>query len=143
MKPESGNEAVDAILHAAHRIRTRFDADLRSIGLSLPSYKVLKTLAADGQSMVAISEVLRVSPRTVTDLVDTLVARELVERCQHASDRRVTVVCLTGKGAQTLAQGRQLAEQNHARAVSALSAAEQRTVQQLLERVCSPNSTSQ
>ncbi|MCU1658117.1 MAG: transcriptional regulator [Pseudonocardiales bacterium] len=138
MKPDTGNDVVDAILHAAHRIRRTTDADLRSVGLSLPSYKVLRALAENSQSMGAISEVLHVSPRTVTDLVDTLEDRDLVVRCEHPSDGRVTLLRLTRKGTATLAQARKLAEQSHTRAVSALSATEQRTMRQLLERVSVP-----
>jgi DNA-binding MarR family transcriptional regulator len=143
MKPDTGNEVVDAILHAAHRIRTSIDTDLRSVGLSLPSYKVLRALSQNSQSMGAISEVLRVSPRTVTDLVDTLQARDLVARCEHPSDGRVTLLSLTPKGTATLAQARKFAEQSHTLAVSALSTTEQRTVRQLLERVCVPVPESQ
>ena len=138
MRPDTGNEAVDAILHAAHRIRTSIDTDLRSVGLSLPSYKVLRALSQGSRSMGAISEVLRVSPRTVTDLADTLVARDLIARCDHSSDARVTMLRLTPEGTATLAQARAFAEQGHARAVSALSRTEQRTVRHLLERVCVP-----
>jgi DNA-binding MarR family transcriptional regulator len=104
VRPDTGNDLVDAVLHAAHRIRTAADADLRKGGLSLPGYKLLKALAREDRSMREISDVLHVSPRTVTDIIDGLEARELVVRCAHPSDRRVTLLHLTEAGAVRLAE---------------------------------------
>lgn len=135
MKPDTGNDVVDAILHAAHRIRTAIDADLRAVGLSLSSYKVLRALAQDARSMREISEVLRVTPRTVTDIVDGLAARQLVVRCEHPSDGRVTLLQLTSLGTTALAEARHRADTSHALAIAMLNSAEQRTLHGLLERV--------
>lgn len=65
MRPRTGSDAVDAILYAAHRIRTAADAALREHGLSLPGLKLLTALAERDRSMREISQVLHVSPRTV------------------------------------------------------------------------------
>ena len=99
MRPETGSDAVDAILYAAHRIRTAADAALRDHGLSLSGLKLLKALAGGDRSMREVSQVLHVSPRTVTDLIDGLEARGLVVRGPHPSDRRVTLLHLTEAGA--------------------------------------------
>ena len=99
MRPETGSDAVDAILYAAHRIRTAADAALRDHGLSLSGLKLLKALASGDRSMREVSQVLHVSPRTVTDLIDGLEARGLVARGPHPSDRRVTLLHLTEAGA--------------------------------------------
>ena len=99
MRPETGSDAVDAILYAAHRIRTAADAALRDHGLSLSGLKLLKALAGGDRSMREVSQVLHVSPRTVTDLIDGLEARGLVARGPHPSDRRVTLLHLTEAGA--------------------------------------------
>jgi len=128
VRPETGTDAVDAILYAAHRIRRAADAALREHGLSLPALKLLKALAARDRSMGEISQVLHVSPRTVTDMIDGLEGRGLVTRGPHASDRRVTL----------LARASTAADQAAATAVSALDQHEQRTLRHLLDRVCSP-----
>lgn len=138
MRPETGTDAVDAILYAAHRIRRAADAALREHGLSLPALKLLKALAARDRSMGEISQVLHVSPRTVTDMIDGLEGRGLVTRGPHASDRRVTLLHLTEAGAAELARASTAADQAAATAVSALDQHEQRTLRHLLDRVCSP-----
>jgi DNA-binding MarR family transcriptional regulator len=138
VRPDTGNDLVDAVLHAAHRIRTAADADLRKGGLSLPGYKLLKALAREDRSMREISDVLHVSPRTVTDIIDGLEARELVVRCAHPSDRRVTLLHLTEAGAVRLAEAAVGAEQANGAAISALDEDEQRILRDLLGRVAAP-----
>ncbi|HUZ19467.1 MAG TPA: MarR family transcriptional regulator [Acidimicrobiales bacterium] len=138
MRPDTGSDVVDAILHAAHRVRTAADANLREGGLSLSGYKLLRALAASDRSMREISEVLHVSPRTVTDIIDGLEARELVSRRPHPSDRRVTMLHLTEDGARRLAEARRGAEQARDAAISGLDRDEQRALRLLLDRVGSP-----
>lgn len=49
----------------------------------------------------ALSQILRVTPRNVTGLVDALEADGLVARTAHPTDRRATLVTLTDHGRQT------------------------------------------
>ncbi len=135
MKPKSGHDVVDAILYAAHRIRTSADASLREYGLSLPAYKVLRALENSDQSMREVSEILHVSPRTVTDMIDSLEARGLVARGPHPADRRVTLLRLTPDGRRQLARAADLAEQSHSAAMSSLSPPDQLTLRRLLDQV--------
>jgi DNA-binding MarR family transcriptional regulator len=136
VRPQTGSDAVDAILYAAHRIRTAADAALREHGLSLSSLKLLKALAGGDRSMREISQVLHVSPRTITDMIDGLEGRGLVARGPHPSDRRITLLHLTEAGARELAAANTRAERVAATAISALDPAEQHTLQALLDRVC-------
>jgi DNA-binding MarR family transcriptional regulator len=138
VRPRTGSDAVDAILYAAHRVRVAADAALREHGLSLPSHKLLRALAGGDRSMREISQVLHVSPRTVTDMIDTLEGRGLVDRCAHATDRRVTLLRLTEAGARELAAAGTAAEHAAAAAISGLDQDEQHVLQSLLERVCAP-----
>ena len=128
---------MDAILYAAHRIRTAADAALRDHGLSLSGLKLLKALAGGDRSMREVSQVLHVSPRTVTDLIDGLEARGLVVRGPHPSDRRVTLLHLTEGSAcpRTGAPPARRAEQvgKAAAAISALDQHEQQILRALLE----------
>lgn len=135
MKPRTGHDVVDAILYAAHRIRTSADARLRECGLSLPAYKVLRALENSDESMRAVSEILHVSPRTVTDMIDSLEARGLVARGPHPADRRVTLLRLTPDGRRQLAVAAALAERAHSAAMSDLSAQDQQTLRRLLDQV--------
>ncbi len=138
MRPDTGSDVVESILHAAHRVRTAADANLREGGLSLSGYKLLKALAASDRSMREISDILHVSPRTVTDIIDGLEARGLVSRRPHPSDRRVTMLHLTEDGARRLADARRGAEQTRDAAISELDQDEQRILRSLLDRVCAP-----
>lgn len=52
----------------------------------------------------ALATALDVSPRNVTGLVDALEPAGYVERRPHPTDRRATLVTLTGSGAETMAQ---------------------------------------
>jgi DNA-binding MarR family transcriptional regulator len=135
MKPKTGHDVVDAILHAARRIRTSADASLREYGLSLPAYKLLRALENSDYSMREVSEILLVSPRTVTDMIDSLEARGLVARGPHPADRRVTLLSLTPDGRRQLAAAAALAEQSHRAAMSALSPQDQQTLRGLLDKV--------
>ena len=138
MRPKTGIDAVDAIIYAAHRVRTAADAALREHGLSLSGLKLLKALGDGDRSMREISEALHVSPRTITDMIDGLEARGLVARCPHASDRRVTMVHLTETGAGELARASTVSERVAEAAVGALDQDEQHVLRSLLERICVP-----
>jgi DNA-binding MarR family transcriptional regulator len=135
VKPQTGNDVVDALLYAAHRVRNAADARLRECGLSLPSYKLMRALENSDQSMREISEVLHISPRTVTDMIDGLEARALVARRPHPADRRVTLLHLTPVGSSQLAAAAAGAEQASRAAISDLSPQDQQTLRHLLDQV--------
>jgi len=138
VRPKTGIDAVDAIIYAAHRVRTAADAALREHGLSLSGLKLLKALGAGDRSMREISEALHVSPRTITDMIDGLEARGLVARCPHPSDRRVTMVHLSEAGASELARASTVSERVAETAIGDLDTGEQHVLRGLLERICVP-----
>jgi DNA-binding MarR family transcriptional regulator len=135
MKPRTGNDVIDALLYAAHRVRNAADATLRDRGLSLQSYKLMRALEHSDHSMREVSEILHISPRTVTDMADGLEARGLVTRGPHPMDRRVTLLHLTEEGGRQLASAAALAEQSHHGAMAGLSQQDQQTLRGLLDRV--------
>jgi DNA-binding MarR family transcriptional regulator len=139
LRPDTGSATVDAILHAAHRVRQAADAELRTQGLSLSSYKVLRALDLDACSMRTLSEVLRVAPRTITDIVDGLEKHGLVERSAHPHDRRVTLIGITDDGNAQLRRARRAVERLHTASIASLTETEQETLIALLERVDSGN----
>jgi DNA-binding MarR family transcriptional regulator len=135
MKPQTGNDTIDALLYAAHRVRYAADARLRECGLSLQSYKLMRALEHSDRSMREISEILHISPRTVTDMIDSLEARALVARGPHPADRRVTLLHLTPEGSGQLAAAATGAEQASHAAISGLSTKDQQTLRGLLDQV--------
>ena len=52
--------------------------------------------------MSSISDELGVTKRNVTALVDALEEEELVRRKPHPTDRRATVIEMTGRGVRTM-----------------------------------------
>jgi DNA-binding MarR family transcriptional regulator len=135
MKPQTGHDVVDALLYAAHRVRNAADARLRERGLSLQGFKLMRSLKNSDLSMREISDVLYVSPRTVTDMIDGLEAKGLVVRQAHPADRRVTLVHLTDAGREQLAAATAGAERSSRAAVSVLSETDQQTLRRLLDAV--------
>ena len=68
-------------------------------GLSLARAGLIWELQEHGaRTQRDLSRALRVTPRNITGLVDSLEADGLAERSSHPSDRRATLVVLTEKG---------------------------------------------
>src|SRR5215469_17010322 len=135
IRPQTGHDVVDALLYAAHRVRNAADARLRECGLSLQGYKLMRALENSDRSMREISEMLHISPRTVTDMTDGLEAKALVTRQPHPADRRVTLLHLTESGRKQLVSAGAGAERTARSAVAGLSEADQQTLRNLLGRV--------
>jgi DNA-binding MarR family transcriptional regulator len=84
--------------------------DWQSLNMTMAQVKVLMTLRFKGPAAISkVAEVLGISHPTASHLVDRLVQAGLVERVEHATDRRSTLARLTEPGetlAQRLWQGR-------------------------------------
>jgi DNA-binding MarR family transcriptional regulator len=139
VRPDTGDELVDALLAAGHRVRTATDACLRSEGLSLARLKVLKLLEGGPLPMGQLSDAMAVVPRSTTDLVDGLVAGALVERRPHPSDRRVILLALTDLGRDRLASGRRRASELTRRATRGVPAERRRELIDLLGSIGVPS----
>jgi DNA-binding MarR family transcriptional regulator len=85
--------------------------------------------------MRTLSEVLRVAPRTITDIVDGLEKHGLVERSTHQHDRRVTVIQITAEGSTQRRRARRAVERVVSASIGSLTEEEQVTLVALLERV--------
>lgn len=102
--PGSSDELVDELFLTTQRLRTFVDARLRANGASIARLRALRILAAvDAESdeplrMRDLSELLGVSARTATTVVDSLEREGLVERAPHPTDRRAVLLSLTDRG---------------------------------------------
>ncbi len=75
---------------------------LQEGSISYARMRLLGTLHCNGpQIMSSISDELGVTKRNVTALVDALEEEGLVRRRPHPTDRRATVIELTGQGLET------------------------------------------
>jgi DNA-binding MarR family transcriptional regulator len=72
-------------------------------GVSYARMRLLGALHCGGPKIMSgISDELGVTRRNITALVDALEEEGLVRRRPHPTDRRATVIELTGKGARTM-----------------------------------------
>lgn len=115
------------LLHAVfRRLRRRWAAQLAPFGLTPHQFRALDALAGhaggrwhgpagpcrDGAGsgrlrVKDLADVLRIAPRSATEVVDLLEQKELVERVPDPSDRRATLVALTARGAALREQVRE------------------------------------
>jgi MarR family transcriptional regulator for hemolysin len=79
--------------------REYFDRDLMTVGSSLNTYLVLRTVAQwPGVSQRQLATSLGIEGPTLTHHLDRLAADGLIERARNPSDRRVSYVELTPAG---------------------------------------------
>ncbi|GAA4215719.1 MarR family winged helix-turn-helix transcriptional regulator [Actinocatenispora rupis] len=104
--------AFDALFELTTRLGESMRADLGAHGLNPARAEVLLVLHRRGPVVQReLSQILRVTPRHVTGLVDTLAEQGWVARTPHPSDRRAVLVGLTDAGtAQATEMHRRRAE---------------------------------
>jgi DNA-binding MarR family transcriptional regulator len=97
-----------ALLHAASRVETRFEAALAESGLSISKLGVLRTLVEAGEPMPLsrLAGKLSCVKSNVTQLVDRLEADGLVVRVNDPADRRSILASVTAEGRARFEAGR-------------------------------------
>jgi len=140
--PQPGTAEQDSLVDALVRVAFVTMAALSKVAaeydVSLTQLRVLGILRDRRLRMTALADFLGLEKSTMTGLVERAERRGLLQRAPSASDGRVVEVFLSPAGLE-------LAERFHARVeqvlsplTSALSAAEQRRLQALLERTLGP-----
>lgn len=92
--------------------------------------------AGPGVPMRSMAELLFCDASYMTDVVDKLEQRGLIERRPDPNDRRVKLIALTPEGVELRERALGLLYEPPA-GISSLSAAEQRTLAELLDRAAS------
>jgi DNA-binding MarR family transcriptional regulator len=99
--PETAKVSLDRLFELAEVLGAMMQRGLAERGLTTARAGVLWALFHDGpMTQRALAGQLGVTPRNITGLLDALQADALVERNAHPTDRRATLVALTGKGRQ-------------------------------------------
>ena len=116
MRTRLNDAGLDALLELSVLLGEDMDASLARDGLTVARAHLLWELRRSGPvTQRTLSEVMRVSPRNITGLVDALVTSGFVTREAHPSDRRAILVTFTERGreaADTMArQQRELADE--------------------------------
>jgi DNA-binding MarR family transcriptional regulator len=107
-----------------------------SHGISIGDLFAVRVLDRLGEVPVSrYGAELGLARSTITNLVDRLERAGLVARVASPSDRRVTLVQLTGTGRDAMEVRARFAESDVARRLFALEATDQAVLSELLERV--------
>ena len=94
--------ALDLILELVVVVNDDMTRSLARDGLTTSRAHVVWALSHQGpMPQRELADALKVSPRTVTGLIDGLVATGFVTREDHPTDRRATLVTFTAHGAKT------------------------------------------
>jgi len=98
---ESVDSLTDSLAAATASFAGSFDRwanrKATEAGISAQRLRLLNVVHCHGpQKMADLAEALAVTPRNVTALVDGLETEGLIRRIPHSTDRRVTLVELTG-----------------------------------------------
>lgn len=90
---------AELLRHAAGQLRRRSLAAMAPFDVTPWQARALRTLLRTGPlRMSALAELLGVTARSITEVVDALEERALVRREPDPSDRRATIVCATAEG---------------------------------------------
>lgn len=136
----TGHEALLNIYFTSVCIRKRATEFLRRYGLTDVQVNVLMLLKhqadeGEGLSQSQLSSMMLVNRANVTGLVDRLEQAKLVMRTTDPADRRSNLVRLTQRGRRLLEKVEPAYGREVARIMEVLTAAEQRRLIGLLERV--------
>jgi DNA-binding MarR family transcriptional regulator len=95
---------ADVFWAVARRMRHRSRRTAEEFGVTPGQARALGQLARHGDlRLSALSEWLRIAPRSGTEVVDALEERGLVQRSPDPDDRRATLVTLTSQGERVAA----------------------------------------
>ncbi len=117
-------------------VREHFDRDLMTVGSSLNTYVVLRTVAQwPGVSQRQLASSLGIEGPTLTHHLDRLAADGLIERARNQADRRVSYVELTPAGRAHLDRVEAHAEMRDKEFRSLFTPDEAATLVELLTRI--------
>ncbi len=95
---------------------------------------VLMEIAGDAMTMSGLSRILHCHKSNITQIIEALVAKGLIERTMSTEDRRVARLQLTSKGARALKEARMAMGKMTAKCLSIFSVSEKRQLKKLLQR---------
>jgi len=102
---QAGDDALAEVFWAvARQLRERSQETLAPWDITPAHLRALRTLRRHGTMRLSeLSDHLHIAPRSTTEVVDALEARDLVRRRADPGDRRATLVEVTEHGAEILA----------------------------------------
>ncbi len=106
-------------------------------GVTSVELRALRAVGSERVPMLKLARQLGLSPSRVTRVIDSLSRKQLIQREQCTSDRRLCEASLTGLGAQALARGELVSRSFQEQAASSLNEQEKQTIVDALNRFVS------
>jgi DNA-binding MarR family transcriptional regulator len=133
----AGDEALaDAFGAVARQLREKSAETLAPWDITPAHLRALRTLARHQTMRLSeLSDRLQIAPRTATEVVDALQARDLVRRRADPGDRRAILVEVTERGAGVLAETRAARRAEAGRIFGRLSLADRAELARLLSKL--------
>jgi MarR family 2-MHQ and catechol resistance regulon transcriptional repressor len=125
------------LVHTANLAQHRMAELAQTHGLTFTGFNVLGLLSYkrdEGMPLNEIGRLLLVSRANVTGLIDSLERKKLVERVDHATDRRVYLARITTQGEMLIQAYRPVHFNLISRMAENLSPAEKKTLIGLLQK---------
>lgn len=128
------------ILIAIRRITRAIDLHSRAMikqsGLTVPQLLVLQAVRRNGAaSITTIAQEVRLSPATITSMIERLQRAQLVTRTRSETDKRVVLIALTEAGNAKLDAAPEPMQEHFMREFEKLELWEQLQLSAALERV--------
>ena len=134
--PAGDESLADAFGAVARQLREKSAETLAPWDITPGHLRALRTLARHGTMRLSeLSERLEIAPRTATEVVDALQARDLVRRRADPGDRRAILVEVTERGASVLAEIRATRGTEAGRIFGRLSLAERAELARILSKL--------
>jgi DNA-binding MarR family transcriptional regulator len=96
-KISTEQELEDALLMFHHRMQQELKSEAARFKISSSQLEVLRYVAEGSPTMKSIAERLKITPPSVTTIIDVLVKRGLLKRESSTKDRRIIKIILTLK----------------------------------------------
>jgi DNA-binding MarR family transcriptional regulator len=134
--PASDESLSEALGDVARRLREKSAETLAPWDITPAHLRALRMLNRHGTMRLStISDRLQIAPRTATEVVDALQARDLVRRRADPGDRRATLVEVTEHGADVLAEIRATRGTEAGRVFARLSPADRAELATILSKL--------
>ena len=125
------------VLMKAHRtLKRHAERSIQALDMCLSDFAILEALLHKGpQSVRDLGQRIELTSGSMTTAIDRLEKRGLVNRADHATDRRAWVIHLTAEGRTLISQVFAGHEKAMDRAMRGLSKSERATLTALLKRL--------
>ncbi len=102
-------QLIEAVPRLTQIISTEAQASGTAGPLTITQLRVLGLLTRGPKLPSELARELRITPASTSEVVDLLVRRGLVERCEQPQDRRLCLLKLTTSGAERLSSAKERA----------------------------------